>query len=83
MFITGGDFVQTLHALVHIVLDRSESGHDGGGAKPVGDHGEVSEVSLDAGVQDGLWVGVAQGRPILVQQIRKLLADHPKTRNFS
>ena len=39
------------------------------------DHGEVGEVSLDARLQDGLRVGVAQGAPVLVQQVHQLLAD--------
>ena len=41
----------------------------------MGDHGEVGEVSLDAGLQDRLGVGVAEGRPVLVQEIHQLLAD--------
>jgi len=41
----------------------------------VGDHGEVGEVALYAGVEDGLGPGVAQGRPVLVQQVHQLLAD--------
>ena len=43
----------------------------------MGDHGEVGEGSLDAWVQDRLGAGVAQGRPVLVQQVHQLLADKP------
>ena len=43
------------------------------------DHGEVGEVSLDARLQDGLRVGVAQGAPVLVQQVHQLLAEEPET----
>ena len=50
---------------------------DGRGAEAVGDHGEVGEGSLDAWVQDRLGAGVAQGRPVLVQQVHQLLADKP------
>ena len=42
----------------------------------MGDHGEVGEVPLDHGVEDGLGGGVAQGRPVLVQQVHQLFADH-------
>ena len=37
------------------------------------DEREVSEVSLDGGVQQGLGSGVAEGRPVLVQQVHQLL----------
>ena len=50
---------------------------DGRGAEAVGDHGEVGEGSLDAWVQDRLGAGVAQGRPVLVQQVHQLLANYP------
>ena len=55
------DFVQVLDALVHVVLDGRQGGHYSGRAKAVGDHGEVGEVSLDHGVEDGLGRGVAEG----------------------
>jgi hypothetical protein len=41
----------------------------------VGDHGEVCEVALNGCVQDGLGPGVAEGGPVLVQQVHQLLAD--------
>ena len=41
----------------------------------MGDHGEVGEVALYAGVQDGLGPGVAQRGPVLVQQVHQLLAN--------
>ena len=41
------------------------------------DHGEVGEVSLNAGVHQGLGSGVAEGRPVLVQEVNQLLADEP------
>ena len=78
MLITGGNFVQALHALVHVVLDSCESGHDGGGAEAVSDHGEVGEVSLDARVQDGLRVGVAERRPVLVEELHQLVTNIPE-----
>ena len=40
------------------------------------DEREVSEVSLDGGVQQGLGPGVAEGRPVLVQQVHQLLCDN-------
>ena len=43
----------------------------------MGDHGEVGEVPLDAWIKDRLGPRVAQGRPVLVQQVHQLLADHP------
>ena len=48
------DFVQVLDALVHVVLDGGEGSHYCRGAKAMGDHREVGEVSLDHGVEDGL-----------------------------
>ena len=38
---------------------------------------EVCEVSLDGGIQDRLWSGVTQRRPVLVEKIHQLFADHP------
>ena len=43
----------------------------------MGDHGEVGERALDAWVEDRLRSRVAQGRPVLVQQVHQLLADKP------
>ena len=44
----------------------------------MGDHGEVGEMPLYAGVQDGLGSGVAQRGPVLVQQVHQLLAHIPE-----
>ena len=41
----------------------------------MGDHREVGEVALYAGVQDGLGPGVAEGRSILIQQVHQLLGN--------
>jgi hypothetical protein len=54
-------------------LNGSESRYDGRTAEPVGDEGEVREVSLYAGLEDVLWPGVAQRRSVLVQQVHQLL----------
>ena len=72
------ELVQVLDALVHVVLDGGQGRDDGRGAEAVGDHGEVGEGSLDAWVQDRLGAGVAQGGPVLVQQVHQLLADKPR-----
>ena len=69
------NFVQTFDGFLHVVPDRRQGSHDGRGAEAVGDHGEVGKVSLNAGLQDRLGVGVAQWRPVLVQQVHQLLAD--------
>ena len=58
-------------------LDGCKGSHDSRGTEAVGDHGEVGEGALDARVQDGLGPRVAQGRPVLVQQVHQLLADKP------
>ena len=76
------DFIQVLDALVHVVLDGRECGHYCGGAEAMGDHGEVGERALDAWVEDRLRSRVAQGRPVLVQQVHQLLADKPIKRNM-
>ena len=69
--------VQVLDALVEIVLDGGQGGHDGRGPEAVGDEGKVGEVLLDGGVEDGLGPGVAQRGPVLVQKVHQLLADNP------
>ena len=69
------NFVQTFDGFLHVVSYRCQGCHDGGGTEAVSDHGEVSEVPLDAGLQDGLRVGVAEGRPVLVEEVHQLLAD--------
>ena len=74
----GVDLLQILGALPQVVQDGRQGAHDGRGAEPVGDHGEVSEMTLDGGVQQGGRVGVAQRRPVLVQQVHQLLADHSR-----
>lgn len=39
---------------------------------------EVGEVSLDVGVKDGLWPGVTQRAPILVQEVHQLFTKEPE-----
>ena len=41
------------------------------------DHGEVGEVPLDGGVQQGLGPRVAQRAAVLVQEVHQLLANKP------
>ncbi len=41
----------------------------------MGDHGEVGEMALYAGVKDGLGPGVAEGGPVLVQKVHQLFTD--------
>ena len=77
----GVDLLQILGALPQVVQDGRQGAHDGRGAEPVGDHGEVGEVTLDGGVQQGGRVGVAEGGAVLVQQVHQLLADHSTTNN--
>ena len=79
----GVDLVQVLDALVEIVLDGGEGGHNGGRAKPVGDHGEVGEVALYAGVQEDGRLGVAEGGSVLIQQVHELLGHQPAAGTFS
>ena len=74
----GVDLLKILGALLEIVEDGSESAHDGGRPEAVSDHGEVSEVTLYGGVQQRRGVGVAERRPVLVEEIHELLADHSK-----
>ena len=38
---------------------------------------EVRQVSLNILVKDHSWLGVAQRRPVLVQQIHQLFCNHP------
>ena len=71
----GINLLKILGALLEIVEDGGEGAHDGGGAEPVRDHGEVGEVTLYGRVQQWGRVGVAQRRPVLVQQVHQLLRD--------
>ena len=79
----GVNLLQILGALLQVVEDGGEGAHDGRGAEPVCDHGEVGEVTLDGRVQQGRRVGVAQRGAVLVQQVHQLLADHSTTNNDS
>ena len=54
------NFVQTFDGFLHVVPYRRQGSHDGRGAEAVGDHGEMGEMSLYAGLQDRLRVGVTQ-----------------------
>ena len=72
------DLLEILGALLQIVEDGCEGPHDGWRSEAVSDHGEVSEVTLDGGVQERRRVGVAERRPVLVEKIHQLLADHSK-----
>ena len=74
----GAEPLQALDALVGVVLDGGDGGYDGGGAEPVCDLGEVCEVPLDVGVEDGLGPGVTQGAPVLVQEVHQLFTKEPE-----
>ena len=71
------DLVQALDTLAEVVLDSGDGRHDGGGPEPVTYHGEVGEVPLDGGVQQGLGPRVAQRAAVLVQEVHQLLANKP------
>ena len=73
----GVDLVQVPGALLHVVLDGPQGGHDGRGAEAVRDVGEVSEMSLNARLQHGLGPGVAEGGPVVVEELHQLLTDVP------
>jgi hypothetical protein len=47
MFLT----TMLMKTIMTLYLDGCEGGHDGGRAEAVGDHGEVGEVALYAGVK--------------------------------
>lgn len=67
--------VESFESLGEVVLQGGEGGADGGRPKAVCDEGEVREAALDAWLQDGRGPGVAQGSPVLGQQVCKLLAQ--------
>ena len=71
--------VHEAETLLHVVLDCAQRGHDGGGPEPVGDGGEVGEVPLDGGVQQGLGPRVAQWATVLVEELHQLVAHVPAT----
>ena len=49
----------------------------------MGDHGEVGEVALYAGVQEDGRLGVAEGGSVLIQQVHELLGHQPAAGTFS
>lgn len=67
--------VESFESLVEVVLEGGQRGADGGRAEAVRDEGEVGEAALDARLQDGAGPGVAQGSPILGQQVCELLTQ--------
>ena len=67
--------VESFESLVEVVLEGGERGAQGGRAEAVRDEGEVGEAALDAGLQDGRGPGVAQGSPVLGQQVCELLTQ--------
>ena len=75
----GVELVQVLDTLAEEVLDGGERGHDGGRPEAVGDGGEVAEVPLDGGVQQGLGPRVAQRAAVLVEELHQLVAHIPAT----
>ena len=74
----GVDLVQVPGALLHVVLDGPQGGHDGRGAEAVRDVGEVSEMSLNARLQHWLGAGVAEGGPVVVEELHQLLTHVPE-----
>lgn len=67
--------VESFESLGEVVLQGGERGADGWRAKAVRDEGEVGEAALDARLQDGAGPRVAQGSPVLGQQVCELLAQ--------
>ncbi|RNA35092.1 hypothetical protein BpHYR1_034682 [Brachionus plicatilis] len=55
-----------------IILKGVEDSDDGGRAEAVRYQAEVSEVSLNGGVEDGRRLGAAQRRSVVAQQVGKL-----------
>ena len=72
--------LEALEALCQVVLDGREGGDNGRGAKAVGGVGEVGEVTLDLWLEDHGGLRVAQGGPVLVQQVHQLLRHNPGRR---
>jgi hypothetical protein len=56
-------------------LKSRHSSNNGRSAKAMGDHGEMGEMSLYGRVQQCDWLGVAEGGPVLVQQVHQLLRN--------
>ena len=75
--------VQHPEALLHVVVDGAQGGHNGRGSEPVCDGGEVGQVSLNAGLQHGLWPGVTQRTPVLIEKLSQLVTHVPGNRNDS
>lgn len=63
--------VHAFERLGEIVLQGRERGANGRGAEAVRDEAEVREAALDPRLQDRAGPAVADGRPVLSQQICK------------
>lgn len=71
-------FVQHFDRLHQIALEGGERGADGGCTEAVGEQAEVSQASLDAGLQAGGGSTTTQRRAVLGHQVHKLLTDLPE-----
>jgi hypothetical protein len=58
-------------------LNGGEGGHNSRTAEAVSDERKVRQVALNVGFQDDLRPRVAQGRPILIEQVHQLFGDLP------
>lgn len=62
----------------NVYLNGGEGGYNGRAAEAVSDERKVRQVALDVGLQDDLRPRVAQGRPVLVEQVHQLFGDLPE-----
>lgn len=69
--------VHAFERLGEIVLQGRERGANGRGAEAVRDEAEVREAALDPRLQDRAGPAVADGRPVLSQQICKFFTKLP------
>ena len=59
----------------NIYLDGRQGSDDGRTAETVSDERKVRQMALDVRFQDDLRPRVAQGRPVLVEQVHQLFGD--------
>ena len=64
-------------------LDCCQGSHNCWRSEAMGDQGEMSEMSLNALVQNHARLSVTQRRPVLIQQIHQLLCDQPGQRDIA
>lgn len=75
--------VHAFEGFRQVVLESSQGSAYGWGPKAVGDEAEVSQAALNPWFQNGGGPAIANGRPVLGQQICKFLTKLPVEKDYT